>query len=76
MIDIIAKRKEIEDELQDLVTNYETMKAVVSKFEELKAELNIDSDEEFVKYRKDRIEEQQVGETKEAGWRSNRINRP
>jgi hypothetical protein len=68
MIDIIAKRKEIEDELQDLVTNHETMKAVVSKFEELKAELQVDSDKDFVKYRKDRIIEgqQEAAKAKEA----------
>jgi hypothetical protein len=59
MIDIAARRKEIEDELQGLVNNDARMKIVVSRFEELKAELKIDSDESFAKYRKDRILEEQ-----------------
>ena len=53
MIDIVARRKEIENELQGLVTNDERMKVIVSRFEELKTKLKIDSDEDFAKYRKD-----------------------
>ena len=36
-------RKEIEGELQELITNDGRMKVIVSKFEELKTELKIDS---------------------------------
>ena len=61
MIDISVRRKEIEKELQDLVTNNESMKLIVAKLDKLKTELKIDSDEDFVKYRKDRIEGQQQG---------------
>ena len=53
MIDIVARRKEIEDELQQLVTTDKRMKVIVSKFEEMKTELQVDSDKDFVEYRKE-----------------------
>jgi Protein of unknown function C-terminus (DUF2399) len=57
MIDVPAKRKEIKDELQKLVDTDARMKIIVSKFEELKTQLGIDSDEDFAKYRKDIADE-------------------
>jgi hypothetical protein len=53
MIDISAKLKEIEDDLQGLVTNDERMVVIVSMFEKLKSELQVDIDEDFAKYRKE-----------------------
>ena len=52
MIDITDKRREIENELQDLVTNDKHMKVIISKFEELKNELQADLDEDFAIYKK------------------------
>ena len=61
------KEQEIDDELLDLITNYERMKKeIIPKFEDLKIELEIDSDKDFAKYRKDRIEQQQAAKAMEA----------
>ncbi len=62
MIDIAARRKEVEEELQGLVSNNARMKLIVSKFDELKAQLKIDSDKGFSEYRK---KQQQAAQSKE-----------
>lgn len=61
LIKVDNKKQEIDKELLDLIANYERMKKeIVPKFEDLKIELEIDSDKDFAKYRKDRIEQQQA----------------
>lgn len=62
MIDIAARRKEVEEELQELVSNDARMKLIVSKFDELKPQLKIDSDKGFSEYRK---EQQQAAQSEE-----------